>query len=352
MRINILLITILLIQFFSCTTNEQETKKQVINNIELHEEEAITEEDSGNDEIKGKIDKDWDDTNYYKLYQLLNEGDFDEAEVLFNSISGDINAYERNSFCNLTLLYQFTSGNENAAAVSFLLKNSVDPNTPSAFCEEGETIVYTSSCNESIAKLLIDAGSKYALDALMECAVRDKNMDKILKLLNRKANPSIALSVACKNHDLELFNKLLDLGADINQALYWATESEDMEMISLMLDRGAVITRYSSVAYSKNEEIKEALVNAIDGLVYSELTGGEGFCDGSHLINAAGVGDFEAVKFMLNAGADPNQFCWQNPDSNVLKCSDACALGAAESNGHSEIVDLLSKLKSGDWEYQ
>jgi hypothetical protein len=198
-------------------------------------------------------------------------------------------------------------------------------------------------CDKIIAELLINAGSKYALDGLMKCAVNNKSIPEITDLLLRGAKPDYAFKVACEKHDQQLFLKLIQAGGNIDAALFWAAEYEDLSMVKEMLDKGARIRETegneSNVAYSKNEELKSLVLNAIDGKMYSDCPeGSEGENYPSSIMRAAEGGDYSAVEFMLKARTDPNNWV------NYLGFPTArSALEFAENNGHTDVAELLKK---------
>lgn len=251
---------------------------------------------------------------YNTLKDLLNEMNFELADKLIRENKVDLNEVHSVVYCSTTLLFDFSSQKE---VVEFLLSNGADPNSSSFIsCEEGETIGYTTTCDEIIAELLIEAGSNYALDHLVECVGRDGDTQKIKALVAR--------------------------GANKDEALYWVVENEEIELARELVQSKARINRESSVAFSSNEELKKLIINVIDGNIYTWLRGGEGFCDGSTFINTARDGNRAALLFMLEAGADPNIFCWQDDDDD-LQCGSRSALGAAKGNGNWEIVGLLER---------
>jgi len=98
-----------------------------------------------------------------------------------------------------------------------------------------------------------------------------------------------------------------------------------------------------SILSTANEEIRSLVVHVTDGTIFSEIHGGEGICEGSYLISACTDGEVKTVEFMLQAGADPNQFCWEDSGDESVNCSSTTALGAAESRGNQELVELLKK---------
>jgi len=299
---------------------------------------------------------------YDQLCTLLEEGNFSAADELIKGENFDINDYEqrkhddeswgRSNFCGL--LWTFSTDSPDSLVVQFLLNHGVDPNLTGCtwldelshdFIHEYPTSQRQDNadhliCNTGIAELLIKAGSNYALNALMECAVNDKSIPKILELLARGAKPDVAIHVAFEVRDSQLFKKLMNAGGNIDEALFWATEYEDLSIVKEMLDKGARIRKtgnwISNAAYSKNEELKNLVVGRIDGVMYSDL-GPEG-AEPSSIMRAAEGGDYSAVEFMLKAGTDPN---WWLPDTGWPY--DRSALECAESNGHTDVAELLKK---------
>jgi hypothetical protein len=195
------------------------------------------------------------------------------------------------------------------------------------------------------------------LNAADEGTIRD--------LLKKGARANSGLLYACQSHNKTLVNDLITAGADLGVALFWAVEFEDLEITKTLIERGARMEgsvleemRYlvydmnredlkdrwtevggcSKVAYSENKELQALVVKSIKGKMYSEVWE-DGESPGranSELIQAAAKGQAAAVEFMLNAGANPNSF---TPYCNS-------ALGEAEKNGHTEVVELLKKYEA------
>jgi hypothetical protein len=187
---------------------------------------------------------------YDRLFDLLSRNEFDSARAMLSEKAFDINAYERTFAslvqCFTTLLYRFSGSQyygstvkENDDAVEFLLQQGVDPNNLSTVtCEEGSSTDVTDTCNPIIGEMLIKAGSHYALNGLLECAAKARDVAKITELLDRGGDPSLALSVACELHDRALVQKLINAGVNKDDAFYWAVAHEDLELTRIMIEKG------------------------------------------------------------------------------------------------------------------
>lgn len=170
------------------------------------------------------------------------------------------------------------------------------------------------------------------------------------------------LLYACNNRNPKLVEELIDAGADRGVALFWAVEFENVEITKALVAQGAKMGNsvleemrylvynmnredlrshwtetggFSKIAYSGNDALKELVVGAIDGKMYSEV-----FEDGespgranSDFIEAASRGEIAVIEFMIRVGADPNAV---TPYGNS-------ALGEAEANSHPDMVELLKK---------
>jgi ankyrin repeat protein len=332
--------------FFSCTSKNPGTKSDTTDTLAFikNSESSVSSKNQPtgpNPRVE----------TYEKLSVLLKEENFSAAEKLISENHFDINVFEQKKHNDESrgdlwfdgLLWNYSKKNPNPLVVQFLLNHGVDPNLI------GETWMdelthryvpeYTVTCDRKIAEMLINAGSKYALDGLMECAVNDKSIPEINDLLMRGAKPDIAFKAACEKHDLQLFSKLIQAGGNVDVALFWAVQYEDLNMAKEMVSKSARIKKteniISNVAYSKNEELKSLVLNAIDGKMYSDVDSQEG-CEPSLLMNAAKGGDLGAVEFMLKSGADPNVYC--QASENIES-----ALEDAETNGHTDVAELLKK---------
>jgi ankyrin repeat protein len=100
-------------------------------------------------------------------------------------------------------------------------------------------------------------------------------------------------------------------------------------------DRWTEVGGFSKIAFSNNEALKSLVVGSMKGKMYSEVweDGESPGVANSDLIQAAARGEAAVVEFMIKAGANPNSF---TPYCNS-------ALGEAERNGHTEVVELLKK---------
>jgi len=291
---------------------------------------------------------------YNRIVDLITQKDISTAKKLILENKAALLDFEKTKtpvYMPGTFLYQFSDDED---IVEFLLEQGFDPNIATYFPgEEGsDRNEYPTPCNRQSAELLIEAGSQFALDGLMKCAVSEKDVSQIRNLLKRKADQLPAIPLACELQDHDLLRELIESGAGTNEALYWSVQNGDVEMIKELLGKGARLTRSEldpwgmpSILATKNKEIRNLVAPVVDGTLFSEIHGGEGFCDGSYLISASIEGDIETVEFMLMAGADPNQFCWEDPDGN-FDCNRASALGGAESNGNEEMIALLKKYKA------
>ena len=361
-------VPIIALALAQCTSQPRETQNNALSSDTMNltgqnsSQTLSAEETQNNSSSAGTLvlkSKDYNLTlpfqkkTYDLVYKELKEGNLEAANYDIRVEYLNINEYEQRKHDDESLglsgfrglLWTFSNESPDSLVVQLLLDLGVDPNLPgytwldelsSQYVHE-----YTTSCNTGIAELLIKAGSKYALDGLMECAVNDKSITKISELLARGAKPDIAFKVACEKHDQQLFSKLIQAGGNIDVALLWAAEYEDLSMVKEMLDKGARIreteNQVSNVAYSENEELKNLLAGRIEGAMYSSDHGTEG-AEPSSIMRAAEVGDYSAVEFMLKAGADPNNWC---PDPGFPTVRSA--LECAESNGHTDVAELLKK---------
>ena len=346
-----ILYVIVLISFFSCRTRLNEEQSNVDSTLAVPSNNQLTNEpesipfENSSDDIE----------TYDHLFELLTKNEFESARALINEKKLDINAYEQSLAsmmrCFTTLLYRFSGSTfysstykENVQAVEFLLQLGVDPNTLSTVtCEEGFSTDVTDTCNPEIGEMLIKAGSHYALNGLLDCAAKNKNLDKVNELLDRGGDPSLALSVACEIHNHELFEKLLNLGVNKDIAFYWAVAHEDLELARMMIEKGARLKEINPVAKSQNTKLRELVIPWANPQAYTELTGGEGFCDGNELMFMVRENNYNAVEFILRIGANPNIYCWEDPLSGKLDCNTTSALGIAEGAGNSELIELLKK---------
>jgi hypothetical protein len=339
------LICIIFCMLISCSTKNQESTSAEADSVVNTVAESTSPD-------QAPASDNSDDATYNQLLSLLQAENLTFAETLINEKKFDINAYEANTHKHsnganyggfVGLLANFSQEKPNERVVQFLLKQKVDPNATGSTRLDEVRNDYSSypvtTCHKKIGELLIKAGSKYALNRLMECATSEKDIVQIKTLLVRGANPTPALALACEKHDAGLFSELIKAGADKNEALFWAVEFEDVGMAKVILAQGAKILkgnyRVSHVAYSKNEELKELVKNAIDVSMYTDVDGMEG-CSTSPLIAAARDGDIGAVDFILKVGGDPNVFC-----TDFDQCESA--LKSAEQSNQAEIAELLKK---------
>jgi hypothetical protein len=296
---------------------------------------------------------------YDQIFELLSRNEIEAARKLINEKNFDINEHEMSPYsvthCFTTMLYRFSGSQymyskvheENLQAIEFLLQLGVDPNTLSTVtCEEGSSTDVTDTCNPEIGELLIKAGSRYALNGLLECAVNEKNLDRVIELLDREAEPSLALSLACETHNSELFQRLLNDGVNKNDALFWAVWHEDLPMTKTMIGKGARLVRINRIAKSENTELRELVLPVTDAGPYAALRGGEGFCDGNELMYMVLESNYRAVEFILQVGVDPNIYCWENPSTGKLDCKGASALGIAEGKNDLELINLLKQFNA------
>lgn len=390
MRCYIKIISLILIYILLSCSNEKkesgELNEEAVDEIEEHleieaEAEPIAELESGFT-YNPKL-------NEYELYELiadlLKKEDFNNASAMIEAFNFSIKEFELSVNDELkakadqagfghfsTLLYRFTEekNHPNEKIIDFLLENGADPNTPSGSISELDYTYYpfyTTSCDKEVTDKLIEAGSKYALNAYLWCLVfydEHKNdpslANEISELISQGANPNLALSYAAHNGKTELFNQLLDNQASIDEALYWAVEYERMELVRKLVQNGAQLKskvtyvsggqvffedelaeRYSNVAFSNNDELKEMLIPVTDGTVYSNNRRMEITCDPSVFIKTVKEQNIETVEFMLKTGADPNEYCMPEEPWNSDNCARGVALAAAKRNEHQEMIDLL-----------
>ena len=302
---------------------------------------------------------------YDQLYEALKAKDFTTAEAIIMDNKVALVEYEEmhtNTNCFWTHLWRFSHGgwgnDQSLEVVDFLLNQGFNPNVSSVIgCEEGFSIGFTYSSDYEITERLIAAGSEYAMDGwiyeltglnsgkIMEGA--DNDMVVLSGYLDQGADPNLGVIIACGLHEAELYSKCVSLGFDIDRALRFAIHFEDMSIVRDLISKGAVIRNQSyfsaslgdigfpplMIAYSKNNELKELVSGLIEGSIFSMTDGMEG-CDGSMLEAASREGNFAAVQFMLETGADPNAYC-----CDWGPCSSP--LGAAQEGKYEEVVALL-----------
>jgi ankyrin repeat protein len=144
--------------------------------------------------------------------------------------------------------------------------------------------------------------------------------------LNKSAHIDITvitpLSFAVRDAAPDLLQELLDYGGDVQkgEVLQYALDrqSDILTVLGMLLDRGA----------------------PLDAVMYEEHPGSMQlyFFRERHtpLCKAAMIGNTEAVRFLLERGADPS----------VQNFKGRTALECAERNGHKKIVEILAQVAS------
>ena len=221
--------------------------------------------------------------------------------------------------------------NNHYNAVEEILKYNADVNVRS---NNGRTAIHSAagSASTQLFNLLLDNGADILVVADNDWSVLHETCDKgnkpILDLLiahpakldlnQRDSNGSTPLAVAAKSGQKHIFSTLLaHPEVDVNMVdwrgytpLQHLGESGDVEMIELLLSRDD-----------------------------AEIDTQEMHYDRTPLLHAAREGHLEAVKVLLEKGADPkilDRFQWS-------------PLAYAESNGHKAVVEAL--LKEGAKRY-
>ena len=161
-------------------------------------------------------------------------------------------------------------------------------------------------------------------------------------------NGQTALMVAADNGNARAVKFLLDAGADVNvmrstivlnqplNALSYASRIGDVEIVTLLLDAGAWIRKVEKPRPGQLELLhdKNALYFARQGGhndVVKLLYASTGKHRDNELVRAARSGKAEAVKSMLDAGAN----------ANAKDTADVTALMTVAGHGKAEAVKLL-----------
>ena len=213
---------------------------------------------------------------------------------------------------------------------------------------------------------------------LMLAAVLDGDLDKLQILIEAGANPDLIdpgqmapLLAAALEGECSVMQLLMQAGADPNKsgddgfsALHLAVGCGQLNAAKLLIDAGADVNKPGSVSLGETPLHVAALAGDavaiemlidqspdVDALTKSGLTA---------LILAARIGHSDAVRTLIQAGAEVNRHCRNFPlrnDSGVCSRGElqrrilndkqnTTALHAAASGGHCEVLQLLLKANA------
>jgi ankyrin repeat protein len=224
----------------------------------------------------------------------------------------------------------------NADSVRLLLRQNVDVNAPAA---DGSTPLHVAvqRADQPMVELLIKSGAKvratnrYGVPPLA-IAVVNGHADIINVLLDAGADPNIGLSAdeppimtAARTGKVEALKVLLAYGAQLNtrdargqSPLMWAAARNHAESVRLFIEAGADVR-----ARTNNKPIGRAAQMSV--FLSPQPTGF------TALLFAVRAGSLDAVKALLDAGADVN---------DTLSDGES-ALVVAAANAHWEVANLL-----------
>jgi ankyrin repeat protein len=228
--------------------------------------------------------------------------------------------------------------------VRALLKQRVDVNAPQG---DGATALHWAAHRDdlAIADLLIRAGAhaNVADDLGMTplhvaCTNRSGPMVERLLAAGADANAELlsgetALMTCARAGDARSVRALLTHGADVNAkehehhqtALMWAVAQRHPDVVRLLVD-GRADVRARSLTYAQTVVGEQTQRAGREELNYTVLRGGA-----TPLLFAARVGDVEAARMLVDAGADAND---AQPDG-------VGALALAAHSGNGDVAALL-----------
>ena len=203
---------------------------------------------------------------------------------------------------------------------------------------------------------------------------------------------SIRIEDAIRSADLETVQKEIEAGADINKIadsgmtpLHWATQVSDFEIVEYLVSKNANVNSTNSngqtpldYAIKYNRKEIAGIIRKHGGKTGEELKGGEPVAEAAtpepstakardiSILEAATIGDIDAVKQSLAGGADVNArekwggtpLHWAanwghkeiaemliaaGADVNAKDHNDYTPLDFANRLKHTELADLLRK---------
>ena len=237
--------------------------------------------------------------------------------------------------------------NQDVELTRELVEQGVDVNTPQG---DGTTALHWAAHRDdrATADLLIRAGANVnaandlgATPLQVTCQNRSGPMVRLLLAAEADANAELlngetVLMICAQTGDTSSVEALLDDGARVNQqesgheqtALMWAAAQGHAEVVRLLLESGADF-RARSITYPQTVVDEQTQRAGREELNYTVLRGGS-----TPVLFAARNGSAESVKFLLEAGAGPNDSLSDGMSALVL----------AAHSGHGDVgIALLER---------
>jgi ankyrin repeat protein len=230
------------------------------------------------------------------------------------------------------------------AAVRGLLKARIDVNAAQG---DGATALHWAAHRDdlAIADLLIRSGARanVANDlgaTPLHLACTNRSAPMVERLLAAGANASAellngetVLMTCARSGNADAVKAVLSRGADVNAkerehhqtALMWAAAQRHPDVVELLINAHADV-RARSLTYPQTVVGEQTQRAGREELNYTVLRGGA-----TALLFAARVGDVESARWLLKAGADPND---SQPDG-------VSALVLASHSGNGTVATLL-----------